>query len=472
MSCVSCKDNVFVPFKIKLEPGKSKFDLDIPDDVLDKKFSVTDLELVPGFYSSQAAQMNLNEDAEFSAPQALPMTLKIKYRKKYTDIPEYVGDKINVVEFIKDFNDYVEQHKPSYVHRTPAFIDWVMLDLQNKPFADRVNDLVRHNSELLYGVPDPVAFSNAVPESASELVDANDYVLPDDFPRIENIRIRIWMAPYSKFVIRSQEIIDTLGFQGQIDAKNKQFTLKNPNGIWRTLYGKTKPLDKFVKVGWKIDVGPVDIPSSPIAYLMVSKAMLTKPTLLSNEVNENLKKLEMKTNFSTSLYYTQTDGRHQFRFPDSKSVDATVVLPKAVASTLGFLDNEVTRRTKCLPVSKDDDNFDTLKLCRALTIDTGAIVLTQSNLSANNLIGSTNNYVATLKPTAVGTMSLLKLNACTPVLNFDALNPSAVPAHRIVQFQMCTFDDERKLKPLDWPCSSYLQGMLVGKKCLCESNKV
>ena len=469
MSCVSCKDNVFLPFKIKLQPGGSKFHLDIPDDVLDKTFTITDLDLVPGFYSSQAAQMNLNEDAEFSAPLALPMNLKVKYRSKYTYVPEYVGEKANVIEFIKDFNDYVEQYKPSYALRTLAFIDWVMVDGRNKPFPDRPNDFVRHNSQALYGVPDPVDFSNALPESASDLVEANDYVLPDNFQRHDNVRLRIWMAPYSKLVLRSQDIIDTLGFQGQIEPRNKQFLLVNGNAIWRTWYARTKPQENFARVGWKIDVGPANIPSvSPKAYLMVSKAMLTKPNLLSTEVNDHLRNLEIKTNFSTSLFYTQTDGRYQFRFPDSKNVEPTVVLPKAVASTLGFVDNEVTRTTKCLPVSKDDENFDTLKLCRALTIDTAAIVLTQSNLSANNLIGSTNNYVATLKPTGVGTMSLFKLNACTPVINFDALNPSTLPAHRIVQFQMCTFDDERNLKPLDWPCSSYLQGMLVGKKCLCE----
>jgi len=472
MSCVSCKDNVFVPFKVKLSPGDSKFHLDIPDNVLDMKFSVTDLDLVPSFYSMQAAQMNLNEDVEFSAPLAEPLTLKLKFRKKYSDISDYEGKQANVVDFVKDFNEYVELNRPAYSARTLAFIDWVIVNRENVVYAGNVNDLVRQNSELLYQVRDPVDFLTSMPESVSDLLQINDYVLPQDFSTVENIRMRIWLAPYSRVIIRSQEIVDTLGFQGQIDVRNKQFSLNNPNAVWRTMIGKTKPQQTFAKTGWKITVGPLDIPSSPIFYLMISKAMLTKPSLLAYEVNEGLKTIETKTNFSTKLFYTPLDGRYQFRFPDSKNVDATVVLPKAVASTLGFLDNSVNRRTKCLPTAKDDDNLDTLKLCRALTIDTGAIVLTQSNLSANNLIGSTNNYVATLKPTTVGTMSLLKLDACTPVLNLDALNPSATPAHRIVQFQMCTFDDDRNLKPLDWPCSGYLQGMLVGQKCLCKLEKI
>jgi len=472
MSCVSCKDNVFVPFKMKLSPGESKFDLDIPDNVLDMKFSVTDLDLVPSFYSMQAAQMNLNEDVEFSAPFAEPMTLKMKFRKKYSDIPDFEGKKEKVVEFIKDFNEHVELYRPSYSFRTLAFIDWVLVNQENEQFPGNVNDHVRQNSDLLYQVPDPAEFSNALPESVNDLVQSNDYVLPEEFDTVENIRIRIWLAPYSKLLIRSQEIVDTLGFQKQIDPKNKQFLLNNPNAVWRVMIGKTKPLKTFVKTGWKITVGPLDIPSSPIIYLMISKAMLTKPSLLAYEINEGLKTMEVKTNFSTKLFYTQLDGRYQFRFPDSKNVDAVVVLPKIAASTLGFLDNSVNRRTKCLPTAKDDDNLDTLKLCRALTIDTGAIVLTQSNLSANNLIGSTNHYVATLKPTTVGTMNLLKLDSCTPVLNLDALNPSATPAHRIVQFQMCTFDDDRNLKPLNWPCSGYLQGMLVGQKCLCNLEKI
>lgn len=467
MSCTECKENVFIPFKIKLKQGESKFYLDVPDHILDKNFSFTDLDLIPSFYSLQASQLNLNEDPEFAAPLADPLSFKIKYRKKFTDLPEFVGDKEEVVDFMKDFNEFVELNKPAYVPRCSAFVDWTFVDPENKPFKGSINKLIREQSMALMGVDDPLPFSNALPDSVSDAGLGNDYVLPHGFEDNENIRIRLWIAPYSRLVIRSQEIVDTLGFTGVIEVKNRQFTINNGGTTWRSMLGKQTPKKTFAKTGWKIDVGPLDVAASPNHYLLISQSMLSKPSLVADEINAGLQALEQKTNVSLKLYYTREDGRYQIKFPDTKNMDVTVVLPKAAASVLGFVDNSVTRNTRSLASATDDDNFDTLKRCRALAIDTSAVVVTQNNLSAFNLIGSTNYYVATLKPSSAGTMHLLKLDACTPVLNFNALNPSQIPAHRIVQFQLCAFDDFRNLKPLNWPCSSFLQGMLVGRSCSC-----
>lgn len=466
MSCASCNENNFVPFKVKLAPGESNFYLDLPDNVLDCKFTFADLDLTPSFYSLQAAQMKLNADDEFTAPLAEPMLLKIKYRKKFTDVPEYVGENEEVKDFLNDFNSFAEQHRPGYAPRPYCFIDWVHVDADDR-VPRNLNEYVRENSERLFSVDDPVQFLNAWPDSLNEVSFKNDYVLPDGFENLDKLRIRICVAPYATVTLRSQDIVDTLGFAGQIEMKNRQYKISNAAGVWRPLVAKAKPKKLFDRTGWKIDIAPTDVVASPTHYLLISKAMLTKPSLLAYELNEGLKFLETKVNLSLKAFYTREDGRYQFRFPDSKNVDVNVSLPKAVASVLGFADNNVTRKTKSLPISQDDDNFDTLKLCRALANDTSAVVVTQKNWSACNLVGSTHRYLATLKPTAVGTMCLLKLDSCTPPLKLYALNPSEIPAHRIVEFQMSTFDDTRNMVPLNWPCSSYLQGMLVGRRCLC-----
>ena len=477
MNCQSCNNTIFLPFKLKIPEGKCHFDVDIPEHVLEHTFHFEDLDLVPGFYSMQASQMKLNYDDEYSTPFTYPFGFEMKRKKQLIpDLSEYTCNTTIIRDFMNSFNAFVDTNKPTWMKATPVIFDWVIVDAEGKPYPTPMNRVIENDPTLFFGKEDLSTERAYQPSIVENMPHVNKYILCDDFHTMDNLRIRIWIAPKTKLILRSSIVVDGLGFTDQLQEKNKQFILTNGDRTYKTLVALKAPLEAFSKAQFKITVTGLDVPLRTDNTLLISNSMINQPLQVQNELNDKLEVLGDSINVKLRVFKLKEAEKYRIDFPESSNIEATLHLPKAIANTLGFSSEIITKETKSLPVSNSDGHLDILQKCRALANDTSNILVTQRNMSSSNLINSkdssTNHYVATLKPNSWGVLSLSKLNVCIPALNLNALNPSEIPGHRKVQFQLSTFDDYNRVVPLEWPCSSYLQGMLIGQSCVRRSTLV
>jgi len=459
---MNCPEKIIYPFKAKLGQGKSKLIIDVPRTYESLKYQLVDADLVPSYYSMQAATLSMNEDDEYKVPVPKPLRMTVTHEDKLTDL-EYTSNTSNIVDFMAHFNRFMEEKRPSFVALCPAFIDWVILTPGNQPIGTSMDDYVQENSNELYGNEDPSPYLCYVPPSVKHTNLVNNYRLPDNFATFPNVRARLWIAPLTKIIIRSQDIIDTLGYTDQITQRLKQYHLVNSSLHYRAFIAQNLMKPAFSKTQWKIDVTSLEITNLPPKFIVISPLMLSSPEMVANALKEALEQIATSTNFNIKLNFVQDTNSYEFNFPTQESIQVTLHLPKTVAHVLGFVDNVINRDTKSHSLSEKKDRSDTLIRSRALALDTGIIILIQNNVSSNNLVGSTKYYVATLKPTEVGTFKLFSFDPCSPFLNFDTLMYSTKPGFQELHLQLCTFDDDRNLVPLDLPCSSYLNGLIIGK---------
>jgi len=469
MNCESCRYVILRPFKTKIPAGESTFQVSIPQNFLDHDFYVSDLEIVPSYYSFQASLMKLDEDPEFVAPLAESINYKVRYNAKFSDIRDFTSNHTEVEEYVKAFNEHLANLMPSYNNTTPAFIDWVVVDDEGNIPSTTMNYFIRQQPERFYQNVDEDVIFNVLPQAARQVPGSNNYAFPDN---LDNVRLRLWISPGYAVVFRSEELLAALGFQGQFKAVKLQYTLSNATRPrYTNNISRHTPAKHFAGSKKKISVVPVNF-DSPEEYILVSQLTLSKPDILADEINEALLLLSRKTNFALKLNHLRDFDKYKFDFPSSRQISVSIQLPKRVAAALGYDDDVITSTSKSNAVRINDVKFDLDKKAATLCMDTGLAIVTQKNYASYNLVGCSDHHLGTLKAHRDGKLALEGgQRTCTPKIELGALDSSSLPGHRIVQFQVLQFDDGCKMEPLNWPCSCYVQGQLVGYRCSCQQQK-
>jgi len=466
----STKNVVILPFREKVPAHQNILEIDLPESTLQREFHFSDLEIVPSYHSQQAAELKLNDDPEFTTPVSEIVNYSVTFNNaRFTEVPEFTVTENSVATFVQQFNAHLEAANPRYRNLLPVWIDWVDLTDNNELYPVRMNTLIEQNMNKYYdeGTQKDAVF-NALPPSVALYSIANNYAIPS-YPRENlNIRIRIFITPYAKMVLRSEELVKGLGFAG-LTPSNKQYHLVNNQENITVMLATRPPMVNFEKTGMKVDVYPLPF-KSPDQILITSGLMLLNPDKLVEEINQLLADAARKTNFNLRLSYVKEKQRYRFLFPDSKPVNVKVHLPKRVSAALGFEGTEITASSRSSPIRVQDIKYDNDKKALALCMDTGPVIVTQHRCTSDNLVGSSDLWLATVTPSQPGK---LKCNytgmTYAPPLNLSSLKPSVRKSgYRSVQLQLHFFNDIGKMIPLNWPCSTYMQGQLVGSEHLCR----
>jgi len=466
----SSRNAVILPFREKVLANQSIVEIDLPESTLQRDYYFSDLEILPSYHSQQAAELKLNDDPEFTTPVAEIMNYKVTFSTvTFKEIPEFTVTENSVSAFIRNFNAHVEASSPRYRNILPVWMDWTDLTETGEPFSGNMNKFVEQNMLKYYdAATEKNTVFNALPTSLAQFNVTNNYAIPI-YPRDNvNIRFRIFLAPYSKVVLRSEELVKGLGFS-TLTPSNRQYHLVNNQDKMTLLVGDKVPLIDFEKIGMKVDVFPLPF-NSPDEVLTTTGLMLLRPDKLMEDINELLTASARNTNFNLRMNYMKEKLRYRFVFPDSKPVVVKINLPKRVAAALGYENNEITAATRSTPIRSQDIKFETDKKALTLCMDTGPIIVTQHRCTSDNLVGSSDLWLATVTPCQPGK---LKCNfsrlTYAPPLNLSSLKPSARKSgYRSVPLQLHVFDDNGKMQPLNWPCSTYMQGQLVGLEHVCS----
>jgi len=468
MSCQTCyNDNLFLPFRQELRAQQSSFTTQVPSHDSDYYLFFEDLEVVPSYFNEAANDLDLDPDEELKSLISYDISYKVEYvvpkiRSQHILFPAFKWGDVDLPQFLKQFNQFWHDNKPSHMHWGGCFIDWVIIDEHGKA-PSKINDYVEARLSEFYGDHQNTGHFGALPESVVHLQSANNYDLPTDYMAWNNLRLRIFLAPFLKLTFKQKTILEVLGFKDQYVND----VIENSTSRYSYQVAANRPLIGFNTKLNDCFLEPINF-STPPGILLLSNEMLKRPDQVAWEVNKALRRLAPNTNFDLSLTYQKDRHKWKFNWPANARIIVTVDLNRTVAQALGYLNNIINRDTFSKTAKSGAASSEYLDRARTLTVDTGPIICTQSDVASCNLAGISERFVAELKSTDFGRMSMNRNLACKPHLILSGRNRGTIRDTCTLYFRLYNLDSAGQLSPLSWPCKSYVQGMMLGRKCHCK----
>lgn len=471
MKCQGCGSDVFFfPFQKRIAPKTCSFELELPASALTRCY-FHKLSLTPSYYSQLAHKLRLDPDPEQAAPAVKFLSLSARYDSKNPPVATLNVSDRKTSTFCRDLNEVAEKFRPAHMPMAPVFMDWLIVGADELPVSNNMNRHIEDNFEAIYGQVDQEVYHNVLPVSVRDFSWANNYLLPDEFWKKPEIRLRLNVAPNTKVTIfGTSATLISMGFNpGEFVDRGKGSSVENERKLSYTSVVAPKPSrEEFITAvpkSWKVQVHQLDF-DSPDMPLNVSPDMLESLELLVDEINVGLRSIAARTNFKLRLSYEPSELRYLFSFPDDGKTQANVKLPLEVAEALGYSEDVVARGVKPRVVHAQDDRHNALVKSRALAYDTGQIMCCQKYVSSSTLRGAGESMVALLKPDTHGRLELTEL-PCVPSIKSLGQHGSELSGQSTVAFELIYVDEDDKVKPLSWPCGAYAEGLLVGLKCGC-----
>jgi hypothetical protein len=473
------KKDIFVPFKCEVPPGTSTFEIQVPKTYLNRIFSFDNIMLISNLYAEQA--QSFNEETEEELREILSYEIYIqavfiteKKDKFYGPTYEMPTEIKLTADLIKQINTYYESNKPTGIVTTPVFFDWI--DLRFEKVTDKTFDeYYQSMAPTYYGEDfDPAKHFNALPRSARKVFGVNNYLLPTLLVGevLENVRLRINIAPNSFASFSTDTHLLSMGFDssqyGNRKYKNDNFKIENKEfaKFWN-ITGNQKMLPELIvtpnKFKMFMEVFEENFISKDYS-LQITKKDSIKNERFETELKNAFLGFEKTGNISYGVTYNETAKRFQFMFPrNDRMVNMKVVLPRDLAERLGFeLNIEITPKNSIGEPLVVVDPKETEDRARALSNETGLIIVSDYNTGTNTTVGIGKQYMAALYPTETGNMVMHVNEICNqqPFMTLPIVNMTNeyIP----VTFLLSRFLNNNKLVNLVWKEGFTMQGTMRG----------
>jgi len=484
----SCQvsDDVYTHFRIAIPSGQSTFSLQVPHRYLEdarRRFFFSQMHLVPNFYSLDAEQLALDADPAIDLPVSYNFQAKIYFRdNKIIYGNEYANSTSlsKTADLISAINQHFESQKPGFALSTPFFIDWVDVNLMKKR-EDNFEDIVKAASDMYYGGAfDPDQYGNALPASARTIPGANNFVMPwsattgqDIFNK--RIRLRLWLAPFTKAVFSNVQIfVEDLGFgQEQMGrAVSNQIHLNNNKPTWMAVVtAKEAPKEYFTKRDFKLRAWP----TGPYLHTKIKTVVMTmrewlNDVKLTEAVSRVIQDFSSSLNVNISFSFNKAEKRYVATFPDTDLFVLHVTCDPEFAHRIGMgYENLIAKNMKAEPQKTPyDHSQNAAKQALAVVFDTGPIACVLDDMSSNTTSQSLDQIMTSLYPTVSGTLSmpasvclcsLTSASSRAVTLGFNRYTGSSTSS---ITFRLLRIYDNQKLSNFAWTCDGYVYGVLQG----------
>jgi hypothetical protein len=264
----------------------------------------------------------------------------------------------------------------------------------------------------------------------------------------------------------------SLGFDSSQYGKRKyttdSFKMENRSlRSFRTVEANGEILPELIvtpnKFRMSMDISEVNFISEDF-FLKITKKDSIKNERFETELKKVFMDIEKTCNISYGVTYNATTKRFQFQFPsNNKMTKMKVVLPGDLAERLGFkLNGEITPKKSIGESLVVVDPKETEDRARALSHETGLIIVSDYNTGTNTTVGIGKRYMAALYPTETGNMVMNVNEICNqqPVMTLPSVNMTNeyIP----VTFLLSRFSGHNKLVNLVWKEGFTMQGTLRG----------
>jgi hypothetical protein len=467
-------------FRIPLLSGQSTFTVRVPRHHLDghRKFFFSQINLVPDYFSQDAQKQNLDADPDLEKMIEMVVYVKLNFgdpRTVYMQEPySNPGTTLFLGDAMAGINTYFEKLKPDFAFTTPLFMDWIDLAA---PEGQDINDYVPTMAPVFYGKAfNATEHQDFLPASARAIEGVNNFLPPlGIMPSAENfakrIRLRFWMAPFTKVIFSSKDPFATdFGFLedqiGTYHAQYKQYHLYNDKPYWLpVMIGKLAPKLKLTRPNFKMAV----MTTTNIIEGSLSKIQMTKKDWLDNaKLLEMLKarfnQTSRMTNVVFSVGYDEAEKKFFFKFPDSEAVGVLIRCETDFAHRLGF--GHVTTITKGMQAMPQEDQInivDAKKKALSVVYDTGPILCTLDQMSSNTTSGALDQTMAALYPHESGILAMPQ-SVCSCSSNLTSIHPltQTSAAHVPVTFRLLRIYEDQTISDFAWKCNAYVYGVLQG----------
>jgi len=466
--------DVYVPFRINIPAGHSKFTVEIPTNFAGRKFYFAELMLTPDFYNTEAEEFGIDVDAELD--QLIYYNIYLTGQMANNLWPgiftlDTAIDSLPVAT--TSLNDYFEANKPDGIEHLGHFWDWTDLRFLTSGATDFDSWIRNTMAPIYYGEPfDEEKHFNKLPNSARSLPYANNYLFPTETSEIllENLRFRMWTAPNSITSYSTDGQLKLLGFtEEQIGPRGRgnQFLFANRTKMYLISLGANKPTIEISAVHQlKIGMAPAE---TSFVSLTGTSSLKYKDTFKNKNyfdmMLEALKNIAIYCNIQVGITYDDKEKIFTFSFPNNNSLNFAVNLPTELGKRLGFGLVDAIRRDKAKsdPVSDEPNVEHTEKMARALAFDTGMVIVSDNQVTSNLSSGITELYMASLYPTDTGSLLPSAQSFCYPPPTMELPRMlTGGPGNYPATFTLSRFIEQNIPVNLVWSTGAFVVGVMRG----------
>ena len=191
-----------------------------------QEFYISDFNIVPSFYNQRAAQLGLDFEEGKNDIVTLDLKLSFVYNKNNlykiqdtdTDIKwDQSGKVFRIDRTMEEIENFFYLQKPQSMPQSPVFLDWCDIQWLNYDPAKIIPSILDHYYEEVDDEPQ-FDYYDALPKSVRKVIGANNYKFPttvlESKQVLDQIRIRINLAPLTTILLSTDLMLTQLGFSG------------------------------------------------------------------------------------------------------------------------------------------------------------------------------------------------------------------------------------------------------------------
>ena len=478
--------DVSTHFRVPIPLGESTFTIEVPQHYLQdhrRRFHFNELHLTPDYYSLEAEAMEIDADPEIERTSEWDVKVKISYadpKTVYGTSFEHSPSQTQTADLLAKLNAHFESKKPDYAHTTPFFIDWIDTALQED---NEIEDYVPMMADTYYGEEyDAAKHFDALPLSVRNLQGVNNFLPPvggtmaQDLTYMARIRLRLWMAPYTKAVFSNIYVFNTdLAFPAEsLGVKtNNQIHLINDKPHWlKMIVGEEAPKQELSRTPFKLTLQASSSPIvSRIKHITMSQRHWLNNAKLAEILVEAFKQSSRECNVKFSIMYDTQEKTFKISVPEGGEIMAVNIFCEAeFANRLGFgYQTYIGLGMKAAPQKDRYNTEDAKKRAVAVVFDTGPIICALDNVSSNTTSGSLYQTMAALYPHSAGTLSMPRpvcqcsvSSAASAGATQISVNASAGASKFPVTFRLLRIYDDQSVADFSWKSNAYIYGVLQG----------
>ena len=464
--------NVNCPFRLAVPEGQSTFTIMVPREfVQERQFYFTELTLAPDYYNTKSAQENMDTEEELDATTTHEMYItSLADQEKLFAEPYELKTMMTIPDYVKDVNNFFENHKPEGIKRSVFFYDWI--DVRQADSGMDLDEYIQFCAKTFYNEPyDAAKHYNALPRSVRDLTKSypvNNYLFPTQYQNptlMKNLRWRLWLGPNTLNEYSTDVQLKAMGFSEQQIGKRKvrrQFSFENITTSYDMVEAETHANDSFPSAKATIKLKPRDetFVSNDITFTTTVRDAL-KNTKIETAVKNALALVVENSNCNITFAYKADKKTFNFTFPDNANLILSLCVSAELASMLGYDGKDkITKEDVPNPRPDSIDIKEAGELSRTLAFDTGLVIVEVDNIASNTTSGISNQFMAALYPNESGILSLSTSCYTPPTIKIPTFmtGSSMVP----VKFRLSRFIQDYVLVPLIWKTGAFVNGVFCG----------
>lgn len=486
-------------FRIYIPPFGSTFNLSIPrhfisalrdhvqrpDSSQKRLFFFSEMELFPSYYSAE-------EDAlqKKTGGKKEEMEAEVQFQLVYNVNPESTRKEFSSAaqssythsDLVKSLNAFFDDRDPA-IAKAPFYIDWIVVKKALNGMASLEEFIDAYQNDL-YDATKNRHDNILARHSALSDLELNIYVFPNsgtvslDADALSVFRFRLFVAPKARVVFSNKDLLLYLGFtedqlldEFYFNQSEQKFAVQNFSNEIKVMAARGPPavMTAGMTITTRVRFGFVEncIHSRVVTFYMPMSVFTNNSTELASKLKLGLDELADENNIKMDLDYVSSGSNFAFQFPNSAHISVYFSCSEFLAHRLGFgYTNRITKSSQPafhsanVPGNTKKD-FTVSERSGILCMDTGNVISVLENVCSNKTAEVDSIVMASLKPTAHGTMAKTQRDFYDYLVDLSSQCVTS-DDEIILRFRLIRKNDKNVFENLNWDAGCFVSGCFEG----------